>query len=136
LNDSFGGVSKNELVYAKVSEKNRANACRDLFVGTHRFPISDSARVYGLHWLISGIHLREWRLTIRTVLRHVIVNGAALGAVSAHLYNVSERGLRVCEDAKASNDECENQIAAPDKDTQTKKDETEEFGFLRGIQCT
>jgi len=87
-----------------------------------------------LHWLISGIHRREWRLTIRTILRRVIIDGAALSAVSAHLKGLRQ-GLRVCENAKASDYKGKNQVATPEKDSQTKKDETEKFSLLRGIQC-
>lgn len=47
-----------------------------------------------LHWLISGVHGGERRLTGRTERRHFIINGSALCAISRHLLDISN-GLAV-----------------------------------------
>jgi hypothetical protein len=88
-----------------------------------------------LHRLIAADYWHEWLLTIRTILRIIIVDGAAFCAVSAHVFAISESGLRVGKKAKASNDQPKNEVADPDGDPDTEENEAEEFGFLRCVHC-
>jgi len=123
-------------VDTKTAKQDGEDPGDEFLIRSHGFPVLHCSHVDSLHGLVAGADwCRKRSLAVRAILRYLIIDGAALGAVSAHLYTVSELGLRVCEDTQATNNESENQVAAPKEDPKTEKDVTEKFSFLRRIQC-
>ena len=83
LNNSFGGIAKDEFMNAKPAQQDPANARNQFLLGSECFPICHLPLVYSLHRLVAT-DTREWRLAGGAVLRRVVILRAAFRTIFAH----------------------------------------------------